>query len=722
MTFGGRSPPNQRQAPHNNENINTNQIGKSTLVQTNEQGSSEADKMAQADQKASASLKNPQSISLNQQDLSNVQSGSKIPVILNQQDLSNVQSGSKIPTLSLKNSQNINLRGKSESSGNPLRASNELSFLSGNQRQFQDKNYVNYARGSKSSGKNCIGLDETSELFDANYLNSRNMGSLSSTRRQSFMPAMEDELVRSAEIIAEERLRLQNERHQIELQRLTNNKNQNRVMEDMKNMVENLQTELAAERSRMNNNTSSNIDGLTALMTTLLNNTTTATSSRTLGPDDRRHKVLESIAKNPIDQWQFGVNGNLYIHLRFKAEPYLKSKSFTKAETAQAIGSIFSQSHYAEEKATDICMQNLPNHPEKLEDRIETYKALARELDENGGITIEPLNSEERVIDLFLRCKLILECEMDGSQIEVGSEAEEKLNHRVIKKMLNRSENLLPDEDQEKIAALWNSMQVTSATMGKGCIKTEQALSLFNNYDSMRVLRMQSNTGERKKKYQDLASTRENIWSKQPKKNNCEICFRNHETKNCPVIIYGPCEKCLSTGIPRNKIKHTTRGHKFDNNSDRNQNNQASFGPPPPSLQKYNKGSFNLMANATEVLKNKREITLNDQGYLCLRIEVDKNIVEIILDTGCLFEGVIEGSMVEALNLQKYKVQDPTTVCFADGNKTVYETVLEVPVRFKNVATLLKIVVMEKLPAKFILGTPGMQKLGFQFDICNQKN
>ena len=281
-------------------------------------------------------------------------------------------------------------------------------------------------------------------------------------------------------------------------------------------------------------------------------------------------------------------------------------------------------------------------------------------------------------------------------------------------------------------------MQVTlsgSSMNNKARIKTELALSLFNNYDSMRVLRMQSNgnVGERKKHVQDIATKRENSWAKKDNswsktKKSCEICSNQHATKDCPILIYGPCERCIEIGIPRQRIRHTTRNHKFDmkpneGNNKNYQNQPNKFGPPPASLQKYNKGNLNLITeDENEQLKNRREITINEMGYLGLRIEVDSNIVEINLDTGCLFEGVIENSMVERLNLGSYIVKQPTTVCLADGTKTIYETVLIVPVRFKEVAAQLKFIVMENCPAKFILGTPGIEKLGLRLNISTSKN
>ena len=726
MNFGGHSPPNPRRITLSN-NESTNQVEQNTTP-TNEQGTSEmSSKPNKKIQSETVSLKNSRNVKIDQQDPSNIQSGSKMPT----------------PIVSLKNSQNINLPGKLSS--NP-----EIPILSPHNppKNFQSKHYVNYARGSRSINQNCIGIDDSSDLFDANYLNPGNMGTLSSTRRKTIM---EDELLKSAEFY-EDRLKAQNERHQLEKQRFLASKNQQlQLFNEQKVMIENLQklsetlqNELIYERSRDDkNNSSSTTNELSALMTNLLNktNNTSSSSTKILGADERRPKILESIKKNPIDKWQFGVSGNLYVFLRFKAESYLKSMSLTRAETAQAISNIFSQSHYAEDTAMKICMENLADHPQK-ENRILTYRALARQLDENGGITIEPLNSEERVIDLFLRCKLILECELDG-QVETNSEAEEKLNHRAIKKMLNQNENLMPEEDQEKIAALWNSIQVMTSTSMKARIKTEQAISLFNNYDSMRVLRMQNNVGERKKQVQDLANKRENAWSNKDNswsktKKGCEICYNHqHATKDCPLLIYGPCEKCLQAGIPRQRIKHTTRHHKFNqkpneglkailpsegHNNPQSQTNK--FGPPPPSLQKYNQNNnLNLMTKGEiQIMKNNREITVNEEGYLCVRLEVGSSITDIMLDTGCTFEGVIESSMVKDLNLEKYMVKNPTTISFADGTKTTYETRLELPMRFKETADTLQIVVMDNLPAKFILGTPGIQKLGIKLDIFDQKN
>ena len=652
-------------------------------------------------------------------DISNIQGSSKM------QDLSTT--GNEPPvhvdnnnpkTTSLKNSKNLEGNGKQR-----------LSEAREQLRNFQLNNYINNNRGA-SHPTNTIGFDQSSDIFDK--LSSDVHNPLSSTRRSMID---QEQLIRSAELVAEERMRTQNEKHQVEMMKLLNAQNQNKVIEDQKTMIENLQLQLAEERSKGDtNNKSLTSDDIATLVNSI--NLSSSTTSKLPGANERRPKILEYIAKNPIEQWQFGVSGNLYVFLRFKAEPYLKTKSFTKAETAQAISGIFSQSHYAETKAQEICMSQLTDHPETLNDRIEVYKALATELDENGGITIEPLSCEERVIDLFLRCKLILECELDSGEVEPNSEAEAKLNHRAIKRMLNSNENLMPEIDQEKIAALWNSMQVSMAS-NKGTFKTEHAMILFNNYDSMRVLRMQNNIGERRKQVKDLADKRTNSWTKREK--NCDICGKfQHTTQNCPIKIYGPCEKCLANGMPRQRIKHTTIQHRFDSNypsannnrnynNNQQYNNQSKFRQAPEALRKYgnNRTNFNLMdKEEISTMKDRREMVINDEGYACIRVEVDNSIVEIILDTGCLFEGVIENSMVDKLNLLKYKVESPTTIRFADGNQTKYDTILEVPMRFKNHAKYLKIVVMDKLPAKFILGTPGMQKLGMKFDITsnNKKN
>ena len=481
-------------------------------------------------------------------------------------DASNIPSSSKMQDLSTTaneppvNVDDNNLKATSLKNSKDLEGNSKQRLNEAREqlRNFQLNNYINNNRGA-SHPTNNIGLDQSSDIFDK--LSGDVQNPLSSTRRSMID---QEQLLKSAELVAHEKIKTQNEKQQVEIMKQLNIQNQNKIIDDQRTLIENLQLQLAEERSKAeNNNKSLNTEDIATLVNSInLSNTTT---SKLPGANERRPKILEYIAKNPIEQWQLGVSGNLYIFLRFKAETYLKTKSFTKAETAQAISGIFSQSHYAENKAQEICMNQLTDHPEKLEDRIEVYKALARELDENGGITIEQLNCQERVIDLFLRCKLILECELD-CEIAPNSEAEAKLNHRAIKRMLNS--NLMPEIDQEKIAALWNSMQVTLAS-DKGSIKTEHVMLLFNNYDSMRALRMQNDNGELIKDSRYQADRQVNSWSKQDK--NCDICGRSqHATQNCPLILYGRCEKCLDRGVPRQRIMHTTRNHRYDLNYSNN--------------------------------------------------------------------------------------------------------------------------------------------------------
>jgi len=253
---------------------------------------------------------------------------------------------------------------------------------------------------------------------------------------------------------------------------------------------------------------------------------------------------------------------------------------------------------------------------------------------------------------------------------------------------------------------------------------TEQAIHLFNNYDSNRVLRMQNDRSEQQRPeyIKDLANKRRDSWSNN-QLSKCEICFKTHSTKQCPILKYGHCEKCLASGIQRERIKHTTRQHKFDsngNNSQYNQNkekyqnNSTNFGAPPANLRKYNqKKDFNMM-NEKEVEEenNKRNIVFNDKGFPILRIDVSTCIMEALLDSGCSFDGAIKEELVQKLELEKFLIEKHSTFHNADGSKTSINKMLQVPVRHKDHAVTMEIIVVKTLNHNFVLGIAGMTKLG----------
>ena len=629
----------------------------------------------------------------------------------NKSDLKEQQGGSNITDMDQNNIKDntefgtLHRPGKGSGGNNLNRRPSSLieqpggSSMVQNDINFSDHNidYINFKRGTGTQP-------------------SEHLNIFSSTRRSQIDGELiNHDLIKQQEMLAIERMRNQQEEERINRKRNVTDQQQTRLIKDQKELIENLRKEL--EATRLSNTSAATANDISQIITTMASSNVSQKPSA----NDRRPKVLESIAKNPIDQWQFGVNGNLYVFLRSKAETYLKVKSFTRAETSQALSGIFSQSLYAENKALEICMDSLPEHPEKLEDRIETYKKLASELDENGGITIEPLNSQERVIDLFLRCKLILECEDGSKEIESGSEAEARLNHRAIKRMLNVNNPLMSEYDQEKLSALWNSMQVAHANM-KCSITTEQAIHLFNNYDSMRVLRMQNeDSGQRSNHIKDLANRRMKSWSSEGSK--CDICYKNHSTKQCPIMKYGPCEKCLSNGIQREKIKHTTMQHQYDSNSkfgrrSENNNKPTNFGPPPGSLQKYNqKNNFNMMTKEEADEERAKRNIVYSNGHPTLRVEIGECIMDAVLDSGCVFDGAIRENLIQESNLQNFLKERRKTMTNADGTTKVVDKVLEIPVRFKNATVTLELLVMNIFPTKFVIGMKGMTKLGINLSV-----
>ena len=197
--------------------------------------------------------------------------------------------------------------------------------------------------------------------------------------------------------------------------------------------------------------------------------------------NDKRVKVLESLVKTPIPQWSRGDN-NLYIFLKTEVESYLKVKSYTKAETVLAISDIFKESLWAETKAAEIAESNLPDEIDTNGFREQTYKALALELDAGGTTTIEPLKTNERIIDLFFRIKLAIECEEIGNDKEV----EETINYRSMIKMMSSRDQLMPEEKRFELKQIWLSRIITESDDRK--IKTNTVISILTQFDRASAL------------------------------------------------------------------------------------------------------------------------------------------------------------------------------------------------------------------------------------------
>ena len=203
----------------------------------------------------------------------------------------------------------------------------------------------------------------------------------------------------------------------------------------------------------------------------------------TIKSTDKRIKILESFRRYPIDNWSQD-DGNLYVFLKTKAEPYFRIKSLTKAETILAISYIFQDSLWAESRATEIAEKYLPDVPEcTAEQRNETYKMLARELGSISDTTIEPLGTNERTIDLFYRVKLGIE----GA--EIGDICEQSLNYEALRKMMCPQASLMPEDTRNELKLIWLNRvdgvhrKIEISTILAMLTRFDRATALFDRYE-----------------------------------------------------------------------------------------------------------------------------------------------------------------------------------------------------------------------------------------------
>ena len=457
---------------------------------------------------------------------------------------------------------------------------------------------------------------------------------------------------------------------------------------------------------------------------------TTAFSSKLPDPMERRMKILDNLAKNPIDTWTPRTNGSLYVFLRMHAEEYLDSRSLTKAETSQAIAAIFRLSPAKQKKAKQICIDTLPNYPESLNDRESTYKQLSIKLDENRTSVIDALNIDESLEDLFQRAKTIMEVEYGEELSEVAAN---KLNHRVIMRILDPKQELMNEDDQLDLKQLFYSMTVSDKGFVKGCVDKTQVENLISSFDSMRDFRCNQTHTIRSKKANDVAMQKSTVWNynrnrdQKTGNNSCPVCYGKdgHSIKNCPLIKNGPCEICLKNGKARETIKHITEDHRYtynnfkpnnagrqNNNLEQRNDNANNFGAAPQALKNFNR-NLNTIDTRIQLLKDSREIFPSQEDkYLCARLECGSKIIEAKLDTGCTFEAAIEEKLIYDLQLEDHTEKTDTSLVIADGTTINSTMIVQIPVRYKNIAVTITAIALPKLPAKFLLGKPGMDKLG----------
>ena len=300
-------------------------------------------------------------------------------------------------------------------------------------------------------------------------------------------------------------------------------------------------------------------------------------STESLAPETRRSKTLETLKKDPIDQWD--GEQNLYSFLVTVADQYLSCLCLTKAETAQALSYVFKTSPYAMSEASRIAMLKLPDLATSTKDRKPTYKAIARALDTGGKASFTPLKSGERIMDLFQRTKLIFECigELDNSKLS-DKWIDERLNYLAVEKMSSREAMLLPDQDIQYLDSWWMTHHIMNqdATVADRdtpeSISTRTATNMIINLDKYRRRRMSSlDEPENNSKTYKPAHTPfpkvESYKSSQNQtktaENKCDLCgAADHRTRSCPVLSEGPCTICLENGKPKDRIFHITSKHK----------------------------------------------------------------------------------------------------------------------------------------------------------------
>ena len=82
------------------------------------------------------------------------------------------------------------------------------------------------------------------------------------------------------------------------------------------------------------------------------------------------------------------------------------------------------------------------------------------------------------------------------------------------------------------------------------------------------------------------------------------------------------------------------------------------------------------------------------------------------MDTGCTLEAVIDEKLINDLQLEEHVEDIETSVVIADGTTINSDKKVHMPIRYKNMAVTITAVALPKLPTKFLLGKPGMSKLG----------
>ena len=173
-----------------------------------------------------------------------------------------------------------------------------------------------------------------------------------------------------------------------------------------------------------------------------------------------RSTVLKSLRSDPVAIWSRSVP--LISHLRTQVEELIAERALTRAEIIKVIGSVFRGSPFLTKEATIIADKWLPIHPNTSNLRLRTYKKIAIALGKDQVMPHEPLKSYECIIDLFNRCKMVIEYEF-GLDIEVS---EEIINYKAVNKMLNDN-RLLSVDDRYKLEGVWESIICTHNHSGR---------------------------------------------------------------------------------------------------------------------------------------------------------------------------------------------------------------------------------------------------------------
>ena len=192
-------------------------------------------------------------------------------------------------------------------------------------------------------------------------------------------------------------------------------------------------------------------------------------------PETKRQKVLDSLKRDPIEQWSGETK--LYAFLVTNTEAYLNEMSLTKAETAHAIAGVFKSSVYGRAEALRLAMLTLPDLVNSINDRKPTYKSIARALETGSAANFQPLKSTERLIDLFYRTRLVLECEMDW--VEQTPWVEDRLNFLAMEKITDPQANLLPDQDHFHVQIWWKQFIFTQS-QASGSVKAVSTSTVTN--------------------------------------------------------------------------------------------------------------------------------------------------------------------------------------------------------------------------------------------------